>query len=111
MRCTAPKVRSLSLAFLSAAAAASCGGPGGTAGGPASAPAAAPDAAPAVVARPTWTEHIAPLVARHCTGCHRPDGIAPFSLTSYATARVMAPAMVAAVKAGRMPPSCAHDTA
>lgn len=31
----------------------------------------------------TWSEHIAPIIYKHCTGCHRPGEIAPFSLTSY----------------------------
>jgi hypothetical protein len=33
--------------------------------------------------RPTFTEHIAPLVFEHCAPCHRQDGPAPFPLLSY----------------------------
>jgi hypothetical protein len=31
----------------------------------------------------TFSEHIAPIVYKHCTSCHRPGEIGPFSLTSY----------------------------
>lgn len=34
----------------------------------------------------TWSEHVAPIVFKHCTSCHRPGEIAPFSLTSYTEA-------------------------
>ena len=44
----------------------------------ASAPSAA--AAPAAI---TFNQDIAPIVSRHCAGCHRPGEIGPFSLTTY----------------------------
>ena len=31
----------------------------------------------------TFYEHIEPLIAKNCTGCHRPGGIGPFSLQTY----------------------------
>lgn len=31
----------------------------------------------------TYSEHIAPIIYNHCTTCHRPGEIAPFSLTNY----------------------------
>jgi hypothetical protein len=31
----------------------------------------------------TWSEHVAPIVFKHCTSCHRPGEIGPFPLTSY----------------------------
>lgn len=31
----------------------------------------------------TFSEHIAPIIYNHCTTCHRPGEIAPFSLTNY----------------------------
>lgn len=34
----------------------------------------------------TWSEHVAPIIYKHCTSCHRPGEIAPFSLTSYSEA-------------------------
>ena len=30
-----------------------------------------------------YAEHIAPIIYKHCTSCHRPGEIAPFSLTNY----------------------------
>ena len=30
-----------------------------------------------------WSEHVAPIVYKHCSSCHRPGEIAPFSLLSY----------------------------
>lgn len=32
----------------------------------------------------TFSEHIAPIIYNHCTGCHRPGEVAPFPLTNYA---------------------------
>lgn len=41
---------------------------------------------------PTWSSSIACIVYSHCTSCHNPTGIAPFSLMSYADALLeMAP--------------------
>lgn len=55
------------------------------------------------------------MLAAHCTGCHQPGGIAPFSLTTYEEARDLAGIALAAVEAGIMPPfdgegtdDCAH---
>ena len=31
----------------------------------------------------TFYEHIQPIIAKNCTGCHRPGGIGPFSLQTY----------------------------
>jgi hypothetical protein len=59
---------------------------------------------------PTWYKDVAPLVTARCTGCHTAGGIAPFSLTSYEAAKRYAPAMVAQVKAGMMPPWHALET-
>jgi hypothetical protein len=78
--------------------------PGGTPAGVGGAPAIASDA-------PTWHQHVAPMVGAHCTTCHRPGGIAPFSLTSYAAARPMAALMAARARDGSMPPWFATDTA
>jgi hypothetical protein len=59
---------------------------------------------------PTWYKDVAPLVSGHCTGCHTAGGIGPFSLTDAETARRYAPAMVAQVQAGLMPPWHAAET-
>ncbi len=34
-------------------------------------------------AKPTFTEHVAPIVFENCAGCHRPGQGAPFNLLSY----------------------------
>jgi hypothetical protein len=59
---------------------------------------------------PTWHQDIAPLVVQKCSGCHREDGIAPFSLEKYETARSFAAAMASAVEQGTMPPFLAQET-
>jgi hypothetical protein len=59
---------------------------------------------------PTWSKDVAPLVSARCTGCHTQGGIAPFALTSYDAAKKYAPAMVAQVQAGLMPPWHAAET-
>lgn len=58
----------------------------------------------------TWSEHIAPLVAEKCNGCHQEGGIAPLSFESYELAREWAGRMLLNVEAGTMPPWGARDT-
>ena len=70
----------------------------------------APSVPAAVPAAPNWYQHVAPLVSARCSGCHRPQGIAPFSLTSYESARPFAAAMAGAVNSGKMPPWHAVET-
>ncbi len=41
----------------------------------------------------TFAEHIAPLVFKNCTTCHRPGQVAPFSLMNYADTRKHAKTM------------------
>lgn len=52
----------------------------------------------------TWHRDVRALVERNCVGCHTAGGAAPFSLESYEAAKAVAPAMVGAVMARRMPP-------
>ncbi len=53
---------------------------------------------------PTYASDIAPILYAHCAECHRPSGIAPFSLLSYEEVRRKA-ATIAEVTASRyMPP-------
>ncbi len=60
---------------------------------------------------PTYHRDIAPIFARSCRGCHRPDGVAPVpSLGDYATAKSYAQPIALAVQARRMPPWGADDT-
>ena len=59
---------------------------------------------------PTWYQDIAPMVITKCGGCHREDGIAPFSLTDYESAAPYAVALAASVEERTMPPFAAADT-
>ena len=52
----------------------------------------------------TFTRDVAPILYANCAGCHRPGGIGPFSLTTYADARARATDIAAAASARRMPP-------
>jgi hypothetical protein len=52
----------------------------------------------------TWSEHVAPIVFNHCTSCHRPGEIAPFSLTNYADAYNWANMMQYVTEIRYMPP-------
>ncbi len=63
-----------------------------------------------VPAGPTWYQDIAPLVAGKCSGCHRPNSIAPFSLVDYDSAMPWATVMADSVEAGTMPPFAAAQT-
>ena len=52
----------------------------------------------------TFTRDVAPLLYKHCAGCHRPGEVAPFSLLSYEDASRRA-SLIAAVTGMRyMPP-------
>src|SRR4026207_865567 len=55
-------------------------------------------------ARVTFTQHIAPIVFANCSSCHRADGSAPFSLTTYAEVKAHAPQIVDVTKRRSMPP-------
>jgi hypothetical protein len=59
---------------------------------------------------PTWHADIAPLVSGHCQGCHQAGGIAPFSLQSYAQAKMWSSSFGAVLADRSMPPFLAADT-
>ena len=65
-------------------------------------------AGPAVPGDVTFTKDIAPILQRSCQGCHRPDGVAPMSLVTYADVRPWARAIKQRTgigpHAGVMPP-------
>src|SRR4051812_48064222 len=59
----------------------------------------------------TFHKDVEPIVQKSCQGCHVTGGLAPFSLTSYASARPWASLMVTETATRRMPPWGAQDTA
>ena len=59
---------------------------------------------PALAAAPTYSREVAPILFRHCAGCHRPGDVAPMSLLDYKTARPWAKSIRDAVVSRRMPP-------
>ena len=52
----------------------------------------------------TFTRDVAPILFNACASCHRPEGIAPFSLLTYEDAKSHAAAIVAATRDRVMPP-------
>lgn len=61
------------------------------------------DAEPAV----TYSEHVAPILARHCVACHAEGGIAPLALDDYAGASQFSSVIAAVTTAREMPPFAA----
>ena len=58
-----------------------------------------------VIDRPiVFSKDVAPILYRHCVTCHRPDGVAPFSLITYDDARRHATQIAAATARRYMPP-------
>jgi Flp pilus assembly protein TadD/mono/diheme cytochrome c family protein len=54
--------------------------------------------------RVTFTADVAPILFSACVSCHRPEGIAPFSLLTYDEAKSHADAIVTATRDRLMPP-------
>lgn len=52
----------------------------------------------------TFARDVAPVIFDKCTGCHRPDGPAPFSLQTYADVRQRASLIAAVTEKRFMPP-------
>ncbi len=55
-------------------------------------------------ASPTFNRHIAPILQEHCWTCHRPGGVAPFSLLTFDQVKGRATQVVAATARRVMPP-------
>ena len=53
---------------------------------------------------PTYSKDVAPILYKNCTGCHRPNDIAPMSLLTYKDARPWAASVRQAVVQRVMPP-------
>ncbi|MDX2174055.1 MAG: hypothetical protein SFY56_13210 [Bacteroidota bacterium] len=52
----------------------------------------------------TWSEHIAPIIFKNCTPCHRPQQSGPFNLLSYSDAIKKAKLIKFVTQTGYMPP-------
>ncbi len=52
----------------------------------------------------TWAEHIAPIIYKHCTSCHRPGQSGPFHLLSYRDAVKKAALIKFVTQTKYMPP-------
>lgn len=52
----------------------------------------------------TFSEHIAPIVFQHCTGCHRQGEVGPFPLTNYDEVSAFASMIQYVTESGYMPP-------
>jgi mono/diheme cytochrome c family protein len=53
----------------------------------------------------TYYEDVQPMLAQHCTRCHQPGGLGPGDFTDPTVVSALAPAMMAAIDDGRMPPA------
>ncbi len=53
---------------------------------------------------PSFTGQVAPILHRHCAGCHHPGGDAPFSLLTYADAAPRASIIASLTRERLMPP-------
>jgi len=58
----------------------------------------------------TWSGSVRALVEANCTGCHFTGGSAPFAFETFEDVSVAAPAMLAAMQSGRMPPWPADES-
>lgn len=64
----------------------------------------APAPLPVAKADVTFTRDVAPILQRHCQGCHRPGDIGPFSLLTYEQAAAWADDIRRVASARTMPP-------
>lgn len=53
---------------------------------------------------PTYSKHVAPILYKSCTSCHRTGGIGPMSLMTYKDAYAAAADIADAIGTGYMPP-------
>jgi len=57
-----------------------------------------------LAAEPTFSRDVAPIVLKHCAGCHRPGQVAPFSLLTYREVKKRANLIRQVVESRQMPP-------
>jgi hypothetical protein len=55
-------------------------------------------------AKISYTNEIAPLLAKNCVACHSENGIGPFAMDSYEKVKGFAPMIREAIRTDRMPP-------
>lgn len=69
-------------------------------------PGARPESVASLAEAPpvTFADDVAPILFRSCAGCHRPGGIAPFSLLNYADAHARAKKIAVVTGRRYMPP-------
>jgi Copper type II ascorbate-dependent monooxygenase, C-terminal domain len=67
-------------------------------------PAADTEETHTVLAGPTYSEHVAPLIHDHCSGCHSEGGIAPLQLSTYEQVKNFGERIKVATAARIMPP-------
>lgn len=60
--------------------------------------------APGLAVSATFSHDIAPILYRNCAACHRPGGVAPFSLLTYADAAKRASLIAKVTRSRYMPP-------
>ena len=65
---------------------------------------------PGKIDRPTFAEHIAPIIYKNCTSCHRPGSAGPFDLITYHDAKRHAKTIALTVTSRLMPPWPADPT-
>lgn len=58
----------------------------------------------------TYYEHVRPILAEHCVGCHVDGGVAPFALDTYEAADLMATRIAEVTRARIMPPWLADNS-
>src|SRR5690606_8708312 len=88
------------------------GGEGSTSVGDGSTPEnadAGQDGGPGAGGNPTFWGQVASIYAERCVACHQDDGIAPFVLDTYGSAKTWANAAAAAVESRTMPPWLVTD--
>lgn len=56
------------------------------------------------MAQNTWSKNVAQIVYDNCSNCHNPNGIAPFSLLSYADVKPNVFSIKGSIELGSMPP-------
>jgi hypothetical protein len=67
-------------------------------------PLTGPPLAASTAPTPSYSQDVAPILRQHCATCHRPNDVAPFAMTDYATIASWAPIIKHALLTGEMPP-------